>query len=136
MELFIKFLLFLHHKLELLPITIVRYVRKTMIGIYDTDLRVTLDRRVTAGGYSLNRFDIENEFFILSPYKAILEVKSNKSVPIWLHSILLKYGISWVRFSKYGSAVIHAEILNKTTIPYEEAAEAVVPVSRAVGEVS
>ncbi len=92
---------YLHNRLEILPIVITRYIRKPLIPKYEDDMRITLDIRITAGGNSLPVYDEHAEKFIIKPDQGVLEVKSNKGIPIWLHSALARYSFVQTRYSKY-----------------------------------
>lgn len=96
---------YLHSRLELHPIVNVRYIRKPMIPKYEDDMRITLDTKITAGGTSLSVFNKDEEKFICDPKHGVLEIKTNKSIPLWLHSIAKRYHLKHTKFSKYCSGV-------------------------------
>lgn len=94
---------YLHKRLELEPIVMIRYMRMPLIPIYEDKIRITLDTQITAGGHNLTKRDpdMKVEKFILNADYGIFEVKTNDVIPMWLQSVLLRYGLSQTRFSKY-----------------------------------
>jgi SPX domain protein involved in polyphosphate accumulation len=113
---------YLHRRLGLIPIVIIRYIRKALIPQFEDDMRITLDTKITAGGHTLNSFDKVNEKHIIAPDQGILEVKSNQSIPLWLNSILRRYELVQTRYSKYclGVTKIYG---SKPVIPANEIRE-------------
>jgi hypothetical protein len=99
-------ILFLDKHFSLVPTILIRYIRKTLVGKYDSGLRITFDYRVTAGGSSFLKFNDQEEQFIVEPHSGILEVKTFGTLPLWLQHALLKHEISRTRFSKYCEGVI------------------------------
>lgn len=94
-------MVYLQKRLALYPVVIIRYHRKALIPKFEDDMRITLDTNITAGGQSLSKFDSDVEKLVIAPDCGVLEVKSNQSVPLWLQSTLVKYGMSQCRYSKY-----------------------------------
>ncbi len=92
---------YLQKRLKLYPVVNIRYHRKAYIPMYEDDMRITLDTRITAGGSSLPQYDANEEKPIIVPHKGVLEVKTNHRVPIWLQSALTRYQMTQVRYSKY-----------------------------------
>lgn len=96
---------YLHERLVLHPVVNVRYLRKALAGSVDPTLRVTLDKRLTASLPVLCDYDARTENFFLDPSKAVLEIKSERSVPMWVLSMLRGFEFSRGRYSKYCEAV-------------------------------
>jgi hypothetical protein len=96
---------YLHGRLNLKPVVNVRYVRKALAGICDPSLRITLDKRLTAGAPVMTPYQSETEPFFLPPSQSILEIKSENSLPLWLVSMIQRYEFTRSRYSKYCSAV-------------------------------
>jgi hypothetical protein len=96
---------YLHERLVLQPVANVRYLRKALAGAVDPTLRVTLDKRLTASPPVLCDYDADTEDFFLDPSKAVLEIKSERSVPLWVLSMLRGFEFSRGRYSKYCEAV-------------------------------
>lgn len=98
---------YLYKRLELYPVVNIRYHRRPVIPRFEHDMRVTLDTNITAGGGSLPVFDSEREVPIIAPDKGVLEVKTNQAVPLWLNSIMKRYQMTQIRYSKYCLGVDH-----------------------------
>lgn len=96
---------YLHQRLTLHPVVIVRYVRVALAAKDDVGLRITLDKRLTGGGRNFSNYDPKQEPYILAPNQAVLEIKSFRSIPHWLISALRRYGFRRGRYSKYSEAV-------------------------------
>jgi hypothetical protein len=96
---------FLHERLLLQPVVNVRYLRKALAGQADPTLRITLDKRLTASLPSVCDYDSTTEDFFLPPSQAVLEIKSERSVPLWLLSLVRRFEVSRGRYSKYCAAV-------------------------------
>ncbi|MCB0318816.1 MAG: polyphosphate polymerase domain-containing protein [Bdellovibrionales bacterium] len=94
-------IVYLNKRYELIPTTIIRYFRKALIPTFEDDMRITLDTNITAGGHTLDKQDPEHEKSILAPDFGVLEVKTNRSIPLWLNAIMQKHQLSQVRYSKY-----------------------------------
>ncbi len=94
-------LAYLHNRLELFPVVLIRYHRTPLIPNVEKDIRITLDTNITAGGDSLPCFNPDIERNVLSPDQGVVEVKSDQSIPLWLQSVLRRYSLSQVRYSKY-----------------------------------
>jgi VTC domain len=96
---------FLHGRLNLQPVNTIRYIRKALTAINDSSVRITLDRRLTSGLPTILPYSPDSEKFILPPGKAILEIKSDRDLPLWLFSLLQRAEFRRVRFSKYCAAI-------------------------------
>jgi len=94
---------FLNGLFDLVPTCLIRYQRRTMIGRGEAGLRITLDTDLTTGGSLI--YSSESELHFLDPALAVLEVKTNRAIPLWLQSLLLSKGFSRVRYSKYCEGV-------------------------------
>ena len=92
---------YLHRRLHLLPVVIIRYMRKALIPHFEHDMRITLDTKITAGAHRLHAFDPDYEKHIIDPGQGVLEVKSNQSIPLWLNSIMRRHSFVQTRYSKY-----------------------------------
>jgi SPX domain protein involved in polyphosphate accumulation len=96
---------YLHRRLKLYPVVIVRYVRYPLIPLHESDMRITIDTRLTCGGESLSVYEKDRERFLINPSTAILEIKTNSNVPLWLQSALRRYGLRQEKYSKYCESV-------------------------------
>ena len=92
---------YLHDRLNLYPVALIRYIRKALIPKTEFDMRITFDTKITSGGNFLNKFDPDLEKYLCQPGQGVLEVKTNKNIPIWMQSILRKYPFKHTQFSKY-----------------------------------
>jgi SPX domain protein involved in polyphosphate accumulation len=101
----IKEALYLHKRLSLYPVSIVRYIRSTLIGVREPDVRITLDERITTGGPDIFAHTSRREVFIHPADQAILEIKADYQLPRWLYDIVANYSLVQQRFSKYCLAV-------------------------------
>jgi hypothetical protein len=97
------------HSYCLRPSIAVSYRRKAWFGVFEPDLRITFDTRVQ---YSASDLEIGEPFetgrYMLDPRLAIMEVKFNHSLPLWLIRAISRFNLSAVRVSKYCSAVDRA----------------------------
>jgi SPX domain protein involved in polyphosphate accumulation len=93
-------------RLELRPTSMTGYQRQAYLGRgTELGLRVTLDQRVRGRDRDFHlAVDGENRF-IVSPGKAIIEVKANERVPYWLTDLTAQHNLQVVRISKYAQSV-------------------------------
>jgi len=92
---------YLSKRLNLVPVVMIRYIRKAVIPKFDYDMRLTLDTKISAGGEYLEKFDDNLEKLLIAPDQGVLEVKSNQGIPLWLHSIMQNHQLVQTRYSKY-----------------------------------
>jgi len=97
--------MYLHSIFDLQPAVVVRYVRETLVAKDHPELRITLDDRLTAGTRSLTNYIHLEEPFFLPASACVLEVKSDRSIPLWLQSAMRRIGMQRVRYSKYCEAI-------------------------------
>jgi SPX domain protein involved in polyphosphate accumulation len=108
---------YLSNLLKLRPVTIIKYLRQTLVGTFNPDLRITFDRSISVGGTHLVKRDRFNERYLLAPSLGILEVKFDKSLPLWVHGILKEFDLTQTRFSKYCLGVAALEIVKGKGLP-------------------
>jgi hypothetical protein len=110
---------YLHKRLHLYPVALIRYHRKAAIPKFEDDMRITLDTNITTGGHSLPVFDPSTEQPIIAPDCGVLEIKSNQSIPFWLQSILIRYDMAQCRYSKYclGVDILFGRGAHKNFVP-------------------
>ncbi|MEZ4753993.1 MAG: VTC domain-containing protein [Bdellovibrionota bacterium] len=94
-------MVYLHDRYDLEPATIIRYFRKALVPKFEDDMRITLDVNITSGAHTLDKQDPEHEKLIINAANGVLEVKTNRSIPLWLNAIMQKHQLSQVRYSKY-----------------------------------
>ncbi|MFQ5745759.1 MAG: VTC domain-containing protein [Gemmatimonadota bacterium] len=96
----------LRHSYRLEPRVAIRYRRRAFFGAYEPDLRLTFDTRVQ---YSTTRLEpappLETGKYLVDPRLAVMEIKFNERVPLWLLRLVARRGLSLVRLSKYCGAV-------------------------------
>jgi hypothetical protein len=99
----------MRHEYNLRPCIAVGYRRKAWFGVFEPELRITFDTRVQ---YSASELDIGEQFetgkYMLDPRLAIMEVKFNHRLPVWLVRAISRFDLSAIRISKYCSAVDRA----------------------------
>lgn len=117
-------ILYLHKRLKLFPVIIIRYVREPLIPKFEDDMRITLDTRITAGGQFLHKYDPDTEKLIIDAGQGVLEVKSNRSIPLWLSSVLKRYAFVQTRYSKYCLGVQKCFSASRPWVPAEESISA------------
>ncbi len=90
---------------RLAPKLAVSYRRQAWFARFENDLRITLDTRLQ---YDVHSLDLTRPFesgsWILPPELAVLELKYNQRVPLWLVALVKKHRLELVRFSKYCAA--------------------------------
>lgn len=90
---------------RLAPKLAVSYRRQAWFARFESDLRITLDTRLQ---YDVHSLDLARPFesgsWILPPELAVLELKYNQRVPLWLIALVKKHRLELVRFSKYCAA--------------------------------
>lgn len=98
--------LFLCRYYDLAPVVAVDYRRQAFFGAHERDLRLTFDTRLQ---YDPLALDLEEPFevgkVLLPPDRAILEIKFNDRVPLWLTRLVARHRLEIVRYSKYCAAV-------------------------------
>ncbi|MCE9593994.1 MAG: polyphosphate polymerase domain-containing protein [Planctomycetes bacterium] len=92
-----------HHLLE--PKLAISYRRRAFFGSHEHDLRITFDTRLQ---YDARALDIRERFdtgkYLLPADLAVLEIKFNHTVPLWLTKLVAKHNLMSRRFSKYARA--------------------------------
>lgn len=91
------------HRLR--PRVAVSYRRQAWFARFEPDLRATFDTRLM---YDTDQLDLARPFeigrWILPPELAVLEIKYNHRVPLWMLALVRKHRLEVVRFSKYCAA--------------------------------
>lgn len=99
----------MQHGFNLRPCIAISYRRKAWFGVFEPDLRITFDTRVQ---YSASDLDIGDPFetgkYMLDPRLAIMEVKFNHRLPLWLIRAISRFDLAAIRISKYCNAVDRA----------------------------
>jgi SPX domain protein involved in polyphosphate accumulation len=98
---------------DLSPKLYLAYDRKAMFGKDNRDLRITFDTNIRT-----RREDLRLEFGdygenLLDTDKWLMEVKAEKSIPLWLSKLLSEHKIVSTSFSKYGEEYQRMLITNR-----------------------
>jgi SPX domain protein involved in polyphosphate accumulation len=98
--------LLLLHARRLKPVLCVSYRRLAYFAAFEHDLRITIDSRLM---YDPRALDIRQPFGVgkslLDPRFAVLEIKYNHRVPVWLTKLAARHELRLIRYSKYCAAV-------------------------------
>lgn len=98
---------FLVRSLSLAPSCVISYMRHAFTGReYEPGLRVTFDHALWCAGPERGLAPRER-FHFLPPDRAILEVKANEAVPLWIARLLARNSIPLQRYSKYCAGLDH-----------------------------
>ena len=86
------------------PKQYISYQREAFFGKYDSDFRLTFDRKITERRYDLG-LDYESYGnYIIGADQRLMEVKVSNAIPDWLVAKLSELEIYKTSFSKYGRA--------------------------------
>ena len=88
------------------PCMAVRYRRKAFFSMFEPDQRITFDTDIR---YNASDLDIRRPFeagkYLVDPNCAVMEIKFNDRVPLWLCKVISRYGLTMIRLSKYCTAI-------------------------------
>lgn len=84
---------------SMLPIVLVKYKRKPLVSKFDNNLRITFDYSLEAG--QADSFSSHQTLNPIFPESAVIEVKYNNSLPVWIHKIIQQYELQRQSISKY-----------------------------------
>lgn len=96
---------------DLEPKLYLAYDRKALFSKEDRDLRITFDTNIRTRRYDLKLENGDYGESLLESGQWVMEVKTEKSIPIWLSKMLSDHRIFSSSFSKYGRE--HQKILLK-----------------------
>ncbi len=78
------------------------YERKAFYYQFNDKLRITIDSNLRSSlDVTLKNLHNEENLTYAMPGKAILEVKFESEIPVWLRNILIKFNLSQQALSKY-----------------------------------
>ena len=97
-----------HYQLE--PRVVISYIRQAHVGIFDGNLRVTMDRQLTRRTEDLLPHLQSEDSLYLPANRVILEVKSSGSIPMWLARSLSHLSCRKQAFSKYSTSYNTPEV--------------------------
>ena len=87
---------------QLGPKCVISYTRRAFVGsAYEPGLRITFDRDLRVADASSGLAPNPYQLTFLPADHAILEVKTNEVIPVWVTRLLAAHSIGVVRFSKY-----------------------------------
>lgn len=87
---------------EIAPKRYIAYDRLALFGNDDPEFRVTFDDNIRSRVNDLTLYSDENTELLLEPGYKLMEVKMSGAMPYWFVSLLSKYKIYSISFSKYG----------------------------------
>lgn len=88
---------------DLEPKLYLAYDRKALFSKENHDLRITFDTNIRTRRYDLTLERGDHGQYLLDSGQWLMEVKAEKSIPIWLSKLLSEYGVFSTSFSKYGT---------------------------------
>ena len=89
---------------DLQPMLYLCYDRNGFFSEENRDLRVTFDRRICWRQEGLGLTSPAGGQELLSREQSLMEIKVLNAIPFWLVSLLSRYNIRQISFSKYGEA--------------------------------
>ncbi len=96
----IQYMLSLH---QLRPALYLAYDRRAYFGIGEHDLRISFDCNIRTRRTELRLEAGDEGEPLLGPDTWLMEVKSAKSIPLWLARLLSEFSVYPTSFSKYGA---------------------------------
>ncbi len=112
----IDYILKLYH---LKPRLYLAYDRKALFSKENRDLRITFDTNIRTRRYDLKLESGDHGDALLQDGKWLMEIKAEKSMPLWLTKMLSEHKIFRTSFSKYGSEY-KIQIMNNRNIKEEK----------------
>lgn len=88
---------------DLEPKVYLAYERKALFDKDNRDLRITFDTNIRSRRYDLKLEQGDYGEPLVKDGRWLMEVKAEKTVPIWLSQLLSKHGLYRTGFSKYGN---------------------------------
>lgn len=98
--------LYNYYRRRLLPTVLVTYEREAYQGRFDPSLRVTFDKNIRTRLYPRldGLFDDRATQFLL-PGRFVLEVKFHRGLPRWVSSVLTRFDLTRLAYSKYALGI-------------------------------
>ncbi len=88
---------------NLRPVIYVSYDREAFYSKSDNDFRMTFDRNIIWRDYDLTLTEDAYGRKLIDDNAVLMEIKSSKSIPLWLVKFLSENNIYRTSFSKYGN---------------------------------
>ena len=87
----------------LIPKVYIAYDRKALFSKESRDLRITFDTNIRCRRDNVRLEDGDYGEKLLEPNQWLMEIKAEKTFPVWLASLLSKYKLYPTSFSKYAN---------------------------------
>ncbi len=92
---------FLARTLQLRPSCVVGYIRQAFVGSrYEPGLRITFDTGLWSSAAGVGLAAATRHAF-LPPDWVVMELKSDRAMPLWVSHLLARHQVALTRFSKY-----------------------------------
>lgn len=88
---------------ELEPKVYLAYNRRALFDKNNRDLRITFDTNIRSRRYDLTLESGDHGEPLLEPGRWLMEVKAEKTIPLWLSRMLSEHHMFRTSFSKYGN---------------------------------
>ncbi|WP_342480821.1 polyphosphate polymerase domain-containing protein [Paenibacillus sp. FSL L8-0340] len=88
---------------DLQPMVYLSYDRKAMFCKNNRDLRITFDTNIRSRRYDLKMEHGTHGEPLMEPGQWLMEVKAEKTIPVWLSKMLSEHQMYRTGFSKYGN---------------------------------
>ena len=80
------------------------YERQAYLGLDEPDFRVTFDENILAQRTKLALSAPLSGEDLLGGGRVLMELKTSTALPLWMCTLLSRYGLYKTSFSKYGTA--------------------------------
>lgn len=91
------------------PQVLVRYDREAYVGLFDSELRLTFDRRLRTSLVHDYSVEVQRDDFLrVGDDRVVVEFKFHDRVPAWMNALAQRYGLERRSFSKYGHSMERA----------------------------
>lgn len=94
---------YLLQRYDLQPKVYLAYERKALFSRESRDLRITFDTNIRSRRYALSMEQGDFGEPLIEDGKWLMEVKAEKTIPLWLSKLLSEHGLYRTSFSKYGN---------------------------------
>ncbi|MNO13803.1 VTC domain protein [compost metagenome] len=88
---------------ELMPKVYLSYERKALFCKNNRDLRITFDTNIRSRRYDLKLEHGTHGEYLMPQGQWLMEVKAEKTIPVWLAKMLSEHRMYRTSFSKYGN---------------------------------
>ncbi|MHA6531733.1 VTC domain-containing protein [Paenibacillus sp. BAC0078] len=104
---------------DLQPKVYLSYDRKALFCKNNRDLRITFDTNIRSRRYDLKLEHGTHGEYLMEPGQWLMEVKAEKTIPVWLAKMLSEHRMYRTSFSKYGNE--YKKMLKDSKIERESA---------------